>query len=137
MKTNHCSLQVSFKIPRILIKLMSVVTLYIGLVYSTGTSSDNLSKAFEGGAANGDVRLRYESVDQEVNSKIASALTLRTRLNYKTPELLGFSSEVEFEDSRVVSGIEDYNDSLNNGEYVFSTPLATLHKSNGWADQFI
>jgi hypothetical protein len=25
----------------------------------------------------------------------------------------------------------------DNGEYGFATPLATLHKFNGWADQFL
>ena len=42
----------------------------------------------------------------------AEALTLRSRLGYVTGKFSGFSGLIEFEDSRVVGGIDDYNDGL-------------------------
>lgn len=84
-------------------------------------SSDNTSKAFV------DFRLRYENVDQDNSLKDADALTLRTLLHYQTKSLNGFSGVVEFEDSREVFGVEDYNDTLgHNTEYsVIADPNVT------------
>jgi len=39
----------------------------------------------------GDIRLRYEGVDQDNVLEDADAVTLRTRLGYKTPSAQGFS----------------------------------------------
>ncbi|SET23035.1 alginate export family protein [Thalassotalea agarivorans] len=57
-----------------------------------------------------DFRLRYENVGQDNPLEDASALTLRTLLNYTSKSYSGFSGFIEFEDSRVVAGIDDYND---------------------------
>ncbi|MDO6505611.1 alginate export family protein [Colwellia sp. 4_MG-2023] len=74
-----------------------------------------------------DLNLRYEAVDQENTLKDASALTLRTRLNHTTASYNGFSGVVEFEDSRQIAGVDDYNDTVgNNAEYsVIADPEST------------
>lgn len=61
-----------------------------------------------------DFRLRYENVSQDNALKDADALTLRTKLNFKTATYNNFSGFVEFEDSRSI-GIDDYNDTNGNG----------------------
>ena len=74
------------------------------------------------------MNLRYESVDQDNALKDASALTLSTRLNYTTASYNGFTGVVEFEDSRVIAGVDDYNDTngLNTGVYsVIADPETT------------
>lgn len=75
-------------------------------------AEDDISSAISGGKAYGDVRLRYESVEQDNPLKDANALTIRTRLGYQTAELSGFSAGIEFEDSRTVLGVDDYNNTL-------------------------
>ena len=72
--------------------------------------AEPLADAITGGKASGNVRLRYEQVDQDNALKDADALTIRTRLGYQTGTLAGFSGFVEFEDSRTVAGVDDYND---------------------------
>jgi len=81
-------------------------------------SVDSITQALTGGKAYGDVRLRYEGVDQDNSLKDASALTVRTRLGYNTASFEGFSATVEFEDSRK-AGISDYN-STQNGKTQYS-----------------
>ena len=66
------------------------------------------------------VNLRYESVDQDNALKDASALTLSTRLNYTSATVNGFTGVVEFEDSRVVAGVDDYNDTNGKNAGVYS-----------------
>ncbi len=84
-------------------------------------SSANNGKAFV------DFRLRYENVDQDNALKDADALTLRTLLHYQTKTLNGLSATVEFEDSREVFGVDDYNDTLGkNTQYsVIADPNTT------------
>lgn len=74
-----------------------------------------------------DLNLRYEAVDQDNSSKDASALTLRTRLNYTSANYNGFSGVIEFEDSRQIAGVNRYNDTLgNNTQYsVIADPETT------------
>ncbi|WP_077343220.1 alginate export family protein [Pseudocolwellia agarivorans] len=75
-----------------------------------------------------DFNLRYESVDQDNALKDANALTLRTRLTHTTASYNGFTGVVEFEDSRVIAGVDDYNNTngLNAGIYsVVADPETT------------
>lgn len=73
--------------------------------------ASSLTDAFTKGKAYGDFRLRYEHVDQDVDGlDKGKGMTLRSRLGYKTGTISGFSAGIEFEDSRVVAGIDDYND---------------------------
>lgn len=67
-----------------------------------------------------DMRLRYETVDQDGFGEDAQALTLRTRFGYETPAWHGFKALVEGEN--VTALVDDYNSSTNGkGRY----PLVT------------
>jgi hypothetical protein len=72
-------------------------------------SMDEITTALTSGKAYGDFRLRYEGVDQDNALDNAHATTLRTRLGYTTGSYKGFSSTIEFEDSRVVAGQDKYD----------------------------
>lgn len=61
-----------------------------------------------------DFNLRYEGVQQDNLLKDASALTLRSRLNFTSASYKGFSGVIEFEDSRQVAGVDSYNDTVDN-----------------------
>ncbi|MCU7921481.1 MAG: alginate export family protein [Candidatus Thiodiazotropha sp. (ex Dulcina madagascariensis)] len=91
--------------------------------------ADPFTEALTGGKVYGDFRLRYETVDQDNAAKDADALTLRTRLGYVTGSVSGFSATAEFEDSRVVGGIDDYTvgpTGFNPGEFsVIADPETT------------
>ena len=91
---------------------------------SQATAAQSLSDL---GTAKLDLNLRYATVDQDNARRDADALTLRTRLNYTTKSFSGFSAVVEFEDSRTVLGLDEYNDTLgNNPEYsVIADPETT------------
>jgi len=65
------------------------------------------------GTANVDFRLRYEAVDQDNALKDASALTLRTKANFKTKSANGFYGFVELENSLAL--IDDYNNTNGDG----------------------
>jgi len=67
-----------------------------------------------------DLNLRYESVDQDNALKNANALTLRTRLSYTTKTVEGFSAMVEFEDSRTIAGVDNYNDTNGKNAGIYS-----------------
>ena len=67
-----------------------------------------------------DFNLRYESVDQDNALRNADALTLRTRLTHATASYSGFSAVVEFEDSRVIAGVDNYNDTNGNNTGIYS-----------------
>jgi hypothetical protein len=89
----------------VLIAYLSSISLQVAL-------AGELTETITSGKAYGDFNLRYESVDQENDLKNAKALTLRSRLGYRTGDYAGFSGLIEFEDSRVAGGIDDYNDGL-------------------------
>ncbi|MBY5991172.1 alginate export family protein [Ferrimonas balearica] len=93
-------------------KKLSLVSLALMAAFPA-LGADTLTDALTGGTAKLDMRLRYENVSQDNALKDADALTLRTRLTYATADYHGLSALVEFEDSRVVAGIDDYNNGLN------------------------
>ncbi len=70
----------------------------------------SFTEALSGGTPYGDFRLRYEHVDQDNALDKANALTLRTRLGYKTGNYQGLTGVLEFEDARTVAGVDDFND---------------------------
>jgi len=103
---------------------LSAMSLAFASVTVPGLASaslDDIAQALAGGKAYGDLRLRYEGVEQNNAAGDANALTLRTRLGYKTGSFEGLSATVEFEDARVVAGQDGY-DSLpspvRNANYV-------------------
>ncbi len=72
-------------------------------------AADTFTEALKGGKASGDIRIRYEQVDNDVTD--SDGLTIRTRIGYKSGDLNGFSAFVEFEDVTDMLGIDD-EDSL-------------------------
>jgi hypothetical protein len=91
---------------------VSALSLAVGSlagINSAYASVDEITAALTGGTAYGDFRLRYEGVEQDNAAKDASALTLRTKLGYKTGAYEGISATIEFEDSREVLGQDAYD----------------------------
>ena len=103
-------------------KLSKISALILLASASASATANSETKA----KASIDLNLRYEAVDQDNTKKEASALTLRTRLNYTSASYNGFSAAVEVEDSRQL-GVDDYNDTVgNNTEYsVIADPETT------------
>jgi len=183
---------------------------------SNANAENTLYEALSSGTAFADINIRYEGVTQDNDLEDANALTVRTRLGYRTDSFKGFSFTAELEDTRIALGVSDYTvgptgaylieadtgvengldtygfsfngaqslDSTkisyhleyatqtsdtsatsfeadylhlnlgvtvagvtakvayealgsDDGAFGFSTPLATLHKFNGWSDQFL
>lgn len=92
-------------------------------------SAGSVVQALKTGDVSGDIRLRYESVDQDNALDDASALTVRTRLTYTSGNYNGFSAVIGMEDSRVVAGQDEYTvgpTGFNVGEYsVIADPETT------------
>lgn len=99
---------------------------------SSGLSAaNNITEALTQGKAYGNFNLRFESVEEDNDLENASALTLRSRLGYKTAEFQSFSALIEFEDSR--AGIDDYNDTLGSGtEYSVVADPETTELDQGY-----
>ncbi|WP_114326497.1 alginate export family protein [Candidatus Colwellia aromaticivorans] len=97
------------------------------IAYADSPTSDSITDALINGKTDVNVNLRYETVDQDNALKDADAFTLRTRLTYATGDFAGFSSLIEFEDSRNVLGVDDYNNTLGkNTDYsVIADPETT------------
>ena len=79
--------------------------------FSQLAHSQTLTQALSQSTVSANFNLRYENVDQDNNKKHAQAVTLRTRLNYTTGLVNGFSAVIEFEDARSMLGLDDYNSS--------------------------
>ncbi len=93
----------------------NVFSFFITTILAGGSSSALAASSTNIGKSYGDLRLRYEGVEQDNSARNASGLTLRTRLGFSTAQFKGFSSTVEFEDSRVVAGVDDYKNTLGLG----------------------
>lgn len=95
--------------------------------YTSMASANSITDALVNGKTSANLNLRYENVDQDNALKDADALTLRTRLTYTTGSVDGFSSLIEFEDSRTVLAVDDYNNTLGkNTDYsVVADPETT------------
>ncbi len=97
---------------------------------SAAQGAETVSEALAEGKVYGDLRLRYESVeDDNAATDDATALTLRTKLGYNSGSVNGFSTTLEFEDSRIVAGEGDYTvgpAGYNPGEYsIIADPETT------------
>ena len=79
------------------------------LLTANGATANEFTDAIVSGKVYADLRLRYETVEQDNALKDATALTLRSRLGYITDTYKGFSAQLEFEDSRIVGGVGDYS----------------------------
>ena len=73
-------------------------------------AAETLAEAFSEGTVKGNFNLRYETVDQDNALRDANGLTLRSRLTYQSGSYHNFSTVIEFEDSRTVLGVDDFND---------------------------
>ncbi len=75
------------------------------------------------------IRSRFESVEQDNGLEDASAMTVRSRLGFKSPQYAGFSFLVEMEDSRIVGEYDDFSvgpTGFNPGEFsVVADPETT------------
>jgi len=67
-------------------------------------SAETFAEAFAEGTAYGNFRLRFEDVDAGADT---DALTLRTKLGFKTAAVNGFSAVMEVEDVRAVLGMSE------------------------------
>ncbi len=94
----------------------SAITLALCLtgfgVLPQSSQAESLSQALTQGKVKGDIRLRYETVEQDNTLKDATAGTLRTRLGYTTGKYKAFSAFVEME-SLSVLGNENYDSTRN------------------------
>lgn len=91
-------------------------------------AAETFTEALTSGKVSADINIRYEMVDQDTDLvDEASALTMRTRLGYTTGELSGFSAMAEFEDVRIIAGMDEYTvGSFNEGDYsVIADPEVT------------
>jgi len=93
---------------------VALATLFLAGTTTVANAAENVAKTTL------DFNLRYESVDQDNALKDASALTLRTRLTHATASYNGFSGVVEFEDSRVIAGVDSYNNAIGDNAGVYS-----------------
>ncbi len=81
---------------------LPIAALSLSLVNSvTVTASE--AKAY------GDIRFRYENVDQAGMADDADALTVRYRLGIKSAEVNGLSAVLEMEANRNLFGVDDYS----------------------------
>ncbi|MFT6407977.1 MAG: hypothetical protein ACJAQ6_001393 [Arenicella sp.] len=118
-------------IMKITCKKISAIT--IGLLclttFNSAFSADSFTDVFTSGKAYVDLHLRFETVDQDNALADADGLTLRTRLGYRTAELIGLSAVIEVEDSRAVFGVDDFSvpaTGFNVGEFsVIADPEST------------
>lgn len=96
-------------------KLALAIAASVSLSAVSSHAEDKLTDAIKNGEAHLDFRLRYEDVDQSKPADLqGDALTLRSRLNYKTAGFHGFTAFLEMDD---ISALDDdsYN-STTNGE---------------------
>ena len=77
------------------------------------TATADIYSALTSGKAHLDFRYRLESVDQDPFSRDATASTLRSRLNYQTGELRGFSAFAEADNVTVIGDDDAYNSTVN------------------------
>jgi len=87
---------------------------------SNANAENTLYEALSSGTAFADINIRYEGVTQDNDLEDANALTVRTRLGYRTDSFKGFSFTAELEDTRIALGVSDYTvgpTGFNPGEF--------------------
>ena len=75
------------------------------LVSQPVSGAESLTEAITNGTVKGDIRIRYEDVDNDNTD--SDGMTIRTRLGYMTDTYSDFSAYIEFEDVRDMFGIDD------------------------------
>ncbi|HEC19914.1 MAG TPA: hypothetical protein ENI97_11300 [Gammaproteobacteria bacterium] len=91
-------------------------------------AGDNITEALTGGKATMDMRVRYEGVTQDNTLDDATALTVRTRLGYKTGDFMNISGFLEMSNVTSLTADEDYNSKMNGntGYSVIADPTNTI-----------
>lgn len=113
--------------------IRALIFSFIAALISLPAHPQGITEAITGGKVYADFRLRFETVDQDNTLKDADALTLRSRVGYETGSYQGVSGVVEFEDSRVVAGVDDYNNALgSNPEYSVVADPETTELDQGY-----
>ncbi len=105
MKTKLCNTSVTFTYPALLAICLTALA-------PMTQAADTLSETLTTGKVSGELRYRYEWVDQEGVADKARASTLRTQLGYTTGDFHGVGGFLQFEDVHVV-GNERYNSTIN------------------------
>ena len=86
---------------------MSALAFALGVGHlPSAVAADSIAEAISGGSANLSLRARFEDVS--IDDAEADAFTLKTRLTFKTADLAGFSSVLEFDDVTELRGEDDY-----------------------------
>ncbi|MEO5574536.1 MAG: alginate export family protein [Gammaproteobacteria bacterium] len=91
--------------------LLYIALLGIGAM-SSAQAASNIIEAITYGQASGQLRYRFEHLDQDGINKAAKASTLRTQLGYTTDNYLGFIAFAQLENVTVI-GNELYNNTEN------------------------
>jgi hypothetical protein len=91
----------------------STLALAMLTVLPQAHAAGSLMDALTYGTVSGQLRYRYEGVDQEGFTDDATASTLRTQLGYTTDSYKGFNAMLQFENVAEI-GSDDYNNT-NNG----------------------
>lgn len=79
--------------------------LLAALVSQPAIAAESITEAITNGTVKGDIRIRYEDVDNDNTD--SDGMTIRTRIGYMTDSYADFSAYVEFEDVRDMFGIDD------------------------------
>lgn len=100
---------------------------FMACVAQISYAAESIGEVFTGGEAHLSMRLRYESVavDMPAGDNNGSALTLKTRLNFKTDSYKGFSGFLEMDDVSNFAGSS--NDGVNGktAEPLIADPVGT------------
>ncbi|WP_415892809.1 alginate export family protein [Neptuniibacter sp. PT8_73] len=78
-------------------------------------AAESIAEAFQNGETSVSFRLRYEDVEDDSAAEDANALTLKSRLTFKTDEFKSVSALVEVDDVTELDDVE-YNDGVNGME---------------------
>lgn len=92
---------------------LSLALIATSIISAPSSFAGNASSVLTDGKLSANFNLRYEAVEQDNAAKDADALTLRTRLNYTTGTINGFSAAVEVENSTAL--VDDYKDAIGHG----------------------
>jgi hypothetical protein len=82
------------------------------IAFAEDDKSLTFAEAISSGKVTGNMRYRYEMVDQDGFAENANASTLRTKLSYTTGAFYNFSAKVEFENSTNIFS-DKYNSTTN------------------------
>lgn len=91
---------------------LALAVLLPSVVLADGHGSENIDNIIEDGKFFGDLRYRYEMVDQDGFTEDARASTIRTNIGFKTGSFKGFKGLGEVQIVENI-GANDFNDTVN------------------------